>query len=114
MTPPESSTEKLEGYAAPAEYLFVQSRHYPNAVVSVTLPLSYEKQSSRTYPPVIAFGGAGECARAPREGSLAWLDYYKTDEAVKALASNRLASENFRGLATPAEISLKLGLIQKP
>ncbi len=102
---PGSATEKLEGYATSAEYLFLRSQHFPNAVVSVTLPLSYEEESTRKFPLVIAFGGAGECARAPRDGSLAWIDYYKTDEAVKALATNHLADKNFRGLATPAEIS---------
>lgn len=102
---PGSFTEKLKGYAAPAEYLFVRSRHFPHGVVCVTLPLSYEKYPNRTYPLVIAFGGAGECARVPREGSLAWLAYYKTDEAVKALATNHLVSDNFRGLATSAEIA---------
>ena len=103
--PPASFTEKLDGYAVPTEYLFVKSRHFPGAVVSVALPLSYQEQSGRTYPLVIAFGGAGECARAPRQGSLAWVDYYKTDEAVKALASNHLVSKDFRGLATSAELS---------
>lgn len=105
LPPPKSSVEKLQGYAVPAEYLFVRSQHFSRGVVSVTLPLSYEEHPDRTYPLVIAFGGAGECVRAPRDGSLAWIDYYKTDEAVKALEDNHLTGKDFRGLALPAEIA---------
>jgi hypothetical protein len=69
--------------------------------VAVSLPLDYEKHTARKYPLVIAFGGAGECARSPKDGALAWLHYYKTDEAVRALANNRLTPEDFRRLITP-------------
>lgn len=71
----------------------------------VSLPLDYEKNTARKYPLVIAFGGAGECARSPREGALAWLFYYKTDEAVQALANNRLTPADFRGLITPRRLN---------
>lgn len=100
-----SFTEKLEGYVSPVEYLFMKSRHFPQAVVSVGLPLEYDKQPHKRFPLVIAFGGAGECARSPREGSLAWMGYYKTDEAVRALEDNHVVNEDFRGLAKRGEIN---------
>jgi len=70
----------------------------------VTLPLDYNEQTETTYPLVIAFGGAGECIRHPRDGALAWMLYYKTDEAVSALRVNRLEPTDFRGLAKPAHV----------
>jgi hypothetical protein len=97
--------EKLSEYKTPAEYFTIPSRKYPEGIVAVTLPLDYEKHAERKYPLVIAFGGAGECARSPRQGALAWLYYYKTDEAVQALAKNRLTPDNFRGLITPPHLN---------
>lgn len=97
--------EKLSGYKTPAEYFTIPSRKHPQGVVAVSLPLDYEKHTTRKYPLVIAFGGAGECARSPREGALAWLYYYKTDEAVRALANNRLTPDDFRRLITPPHLN---------
>lgn len=102
--PREPVTEKIPGYKTPAEYFSIPSRAYSQGIVAVSLPLDYEKEPAKKYPLVIVFGGAGECARTPRQGALAWMHYYKTDEAVLALHGNRLASENLRGLATPAEL----------
>ncbi|MGB6067723.1 MAG: alpha/beta hydrolase-fold protein [Desulfomonilaceae bacterium] len=97
--------EKLPGYKIPAEYVTVPSQKYSEGTVVVSLPLDYEKNTSKKYPLVIAFGGAGECARSPRDGALAWLYYYKTDEAVLALANNRLTPTDFRGLVTPHRLN---------
>jgi hypothetical protein len=97
--------EKLPGYKTPAEYFTIPSRKHPQGVVAVSLPLDYEKHTARKYPLVIAFGGAGECARSPKDGALAWLHYYKTDEAVRALATNRLTPEDFRRLITPPHLN---------
>jgi enterochelin esterase-like enzyme len=97
--------EKLSGYKTPAEYFTIPSRKHPQGVVAVSLPLDYEKHATRKYPLVIAFGGAGECARSPREGALAWLHYYKTDEAVRALANNRLTPDDFRRLITAPHLN---------
>jgi enterochelin esterase-like enzyme len=97
--------EKLPGYKTPAEYFTIPSRKHPQGVVAVSLPLDYEKHKARKYPLVIAFGGAGECARSPKDGALAWLHYYKTDEAVRALANNRLTPEDFRRLITPPHLN---------
>ncbi|MGO9566009.1 MAG: alpha/beta hydrolase [Desulfomonilaceae bacterium] len=97
--------EKLSGYKTPAEYFTIPSRKYPQGVVAVSLPIGYEKNTKRKYPLVIAFGGAGECARSPRDGALAWLYYYKTDEAVRALANNRLTPDDFRRLITPPHLN---------
>jgi iron(III)-salmochelin esterase len=97
--------EKLPGYRTPAEYFTIPSRKHPQGVVAVSLPLDYEKHTTRKYPLVIAFGGAGECARSPRDGALAWLYYYKTDEAVRALAKNRLTPDDFRRLITPPHLN---------
>jgi iron(III)-salmochelin esterase len=101
----EALTEKLSGYKIPAEYFTIPSRKHPQGVVAVTLPLDYEKHTTRKYPLVIAFGGAGECVRSPREGALAWLYYYKTDEAVRALANNRLTPDDFRLLISPQHLN---------
>jgi iron(III)-salmochelin esterase len=95
-------TEKIPGYKTPAEYFSISSRNYADGIVAVSLPLDYEKNPTKKYPLVIVFGGATECARSPRQSALAWMHYYKTDEAVLALKSNQLVSENFRGLAKPA------------
>jgi hypothetical protein len=103
-TSSEVVTEKLTGYKTPCEYLQVRSRHYPKAVVAVSLPRDYHQRRGTKYPLVIAFGGASECVRPPRSGALAWIDYYKSDEAVVALETNQLESRHFRGLATPGEI----------
>ena len=97
--------EKLSGYKTPAEYFTIPSRKHPQGVVAVSLPLDYEKHTARKYPLVIAFGGAGECARSPRDGALAWLHYYKTDAAIRALANNRLTPHDFRELITPPHLN---------
>ena len=97
--------EKLSGYKNPAEYLTIPSQKHPQGVVAVSLPLDYENHTTRKYPLVIAFGGAGECARSPRDGALAWLYYYKTDEAIRALANNRLTPDDFRRLITPPHLN---------
>ncbi|MFC1833419.1 alpha/beta hydrolase [Thermodesulfobacteriota bacterium] len=96
--------ENLKGYKIPAEYLIINSSNFPQAIVAVGLPTDYGKNRKKRYPLVIAFGGAGECARAPRKGALAWLDFYKTDEAVRALGDSRLESGDFRGFVTPRQL----------
>ncbi len=101
----EVVVEKLSGYKTSAEYFTIPSRKHPQGVVAVSLPLAYEKHPGRKYPLVIAFGGAGECIRSPRDGALAWLYYYKTDEAIRALANNRVTPDNFRGLVTPLHLN---------
>ena len=98
------ATTEISGYAAPSEYLELRSSHHPQGVVAVTLPLDYEAQPTKTYPLVIAFGGAGEAARAPREGALAWLRYYHADKALKTLSDNRLSTADFRNLVTPGQL----------
>ncbi len=103
--PGEVVIEKLSGYKTPAEYFTIPSRKHPEGVVAVSLPLDYEKSTTKKYPLVIAFGGAGECIRSPRDGALAWLHYYKTDEAVRALANNRLTPDDFRKLITPPHLN---------
>jgi iron(III)-salmochelin esterase len=103
--PSQSTVDELSGYKAPAEYLTISSKHYPGAVVAVTLPLDYKQKSKKRYPLVIAFGGMGECVRPPRQGALAWLHYYKSDEAILALQNNRLESQDFRGLVTPEQLA---------
>jgi predicted esterase len=106
-TPPtnEPTIEKLTGYKTQGEYITINSVNFPDSVVAVTLPLGYEKQPEKKYPLVIAFGGAGECAKPPRQGALAWMLYYKTDEAVQALESNHLAPRDFRGLVSAAHLN---------
>jgi hypothetical protein len=101
----EVVVEKLSGYKTSAEYFTIPSRKYPQGVVVVSLPLDYEKHPTRKYPLVIAFGGAGECARNPRDGALAWLYYYKTDEAIRALKNNRVTPDDFRGLVKPPHLN---------
>ncbi len=102
--PEEVSVEKLSGYRVPAEYLFIPSRYYPDATVAVMLPRDYDKEPKRRYPLVIAFGGAGECAKPPAQGALAWLRYYKTDEAAQAVESGSLSVSDFRGLVTDRQL----------
>ncbi len=102
--PKSVSTERLNGYKTPAEYLFVPSVRFPDAVVAVSLPRDYRKHPTKHYPLVIAFGGAGECVRPPRQGALAWLHYYKADEAAAALSRKVLHEGDFRRLATKKEI----------
>ncbi|MFH0960519.1 MAG: alpha/beta hydrolase-fold protein [Pseudomonadota bacterium] len=97
--------EPVPGLKARSEFLFLNSNHMSDAVVVVTLPLDYQKHPDKKYPLVIAFGGAGECARPPREGALAWAQYYRMDEAIKALTSNHLESVDFRGLVTPEQLT---------
>lgn len=98
------TVKKIPGYKTPAEYFMVPSKNYPEAVAVVTLPKDYSKRPDKHYPLVIAFGGAGECARPPSDGSLAWMHYYKTDEAVDALSDNTLEEDDFRGLVMPAHL----------
>jgi len=105
--PPPARREtrsRLSGYATPAEILRLDSPRYPEGVVVVALPLDYYDRPDKFYPLVIAFGGAGECARPPEQGALAWMGYYKADEAVKALEDNRLEREDFRELVSEEEL----------
>ncbi|MGO8881302.1 MAG: alpha/beta hydrolase [Desulfomonilaceae bacterium] len=97
--------EPITSVSAPSEYLFLDSKNIADAVVAVTLPLDYDTNRNKYYPLVIAFGGAGECARAPREGALAWVGYYKMDDAIRALGRGRLESNDFRGLITPVRLA---------
>lgn len=101
----EAIVEKLSGYKTAAEYFTITSRNFPEAVTAVTLPKGYYADPNKKYPLVIAFGGAGECAKTPRQGALAWLLYYKLDDAVAALGTSRLETENFRGLVSPAHLA---------
>ncbi len=100
----QAHIEKLYGYKTPAEYLIIESRYYPHAIAAVSLPIGYDDNPNERYPLVIAFGGAGECARPPRQGALAWIEFYKTDEAVRALNDNHLEGSHFKGLATEREL----------
>lgn len=100
----ETVTERLCGYRTSGEYLVIPSKYYPEGVVVVTLPLDYEKRPEKSYPLVIAFGGAGECARLPRDNALAWMHYYKTDEAVETLWDNVLEATDFRDLVTKEQL----------
>ncbi len=93
-------TEPILSCKAPSEFLFLNSRNVPNAVVVVTLPLDYSSRTDKSYPLVIAFGGAGECSRPPREGAMAWLGYYRMDDAIHALTSNHLKAPDFKGLVS--------------
>lgn len=94
-------SEALDGYLTPAEYLTIDSRHVPGAVVAIMLPTGYDAADQKDYPLVIAFGGAGECAKPPKQGALAWMHYYRSDEAVRALDHGNLTTRDFRGLVTP-------------
>jgi iron(III)-salmochelin esterase len=99
------TAEKISGYETPAEYLSIPSGNHPSATVVVMLPADYEEHPKKKYPLVIAFGGAGECAKSPRLGALAWMHYYRTDEAVRALQHGRLESRDFRGLVTDKQLA---------
>lgn len=107
------AVEPVSGVVAPSEYLFLNSKFIPNAVVVVTLPLDYNDSASTKFPLLIAFGGAGECARPPREGAMAWVGYYRMDEAVRALTSNHLNSDNFKGLITPQQLNSFNGSLKR-
>ena len=98
-------TEPIKGYGIPAEYLIVPSDHFPRGITAVALPLDYHSHPKKQYPLVIAFGGAGECIRPPRDGALAWIDYYKLGDAVHALRRNRLTKEDFRGFVTGPQLA---------
>jgi len=100
----EPKVEKLAGYKTQGEYVTINSVNFPDSSVAVTLPLGYENHPRKRYPLVIAFGGAGECAKPPRQGALAWMHYYKTDEAVRALQNNHLDARDFRGLVSEAHL----------
>lgn len=108
----DSFTEKLPGYRTPAEYLMIRSRYFPKAVVAVALPLDYQTDPERKFPLVIAFGGMGECMKTPQQGSLAWIAYYKADEAIAALAKSRLESSDFRGLVNERQLEDFNGRLQ--
>jgi iron(III)-salmochelin esterase len=92
------SIETLEGFKTPAEYLTIKSKNFPNAVSAVSLPQDYKSKPNKKFSLLIAFAGAGESARPPKSGALAWLHFYKVDEAVDALGRNRLQASDFRGL----------------
>ncbi|MDQ7784503.1 MAG: alpha/beta hydrolase-fold protein [Desulfomonilaceae bacterium] len=94
----------ISGYRVPAEYFVVPSANVPEAVAVVTLPKDYDRKPHKKYPLVIAFGGAGECSRPPHRGAMAWMHYYKSDEAIEALEDNRLEKADFRGLVRSAHL----------
>ncbi len=98
------SPKKLRGYKTPGETLTIGSRHHPEGIVAVSLPTDYGAHPEKSWPLVIAFGGAGECAREPRSGALAWMDFYKADEAIIALKRGQLKAADFRGLTTPGQL----------
>ncbi len=107
-TPHRPSTaplrEPIAGYQTPAEYFTIHSTNSPQGTVAVTLPSDYYANPAKKYPLVIAFGGAGECAKASRQGALAWLGYYKMDEAITALKRGKLAPSDFRDLILPDQL----------
>ena len=80
--PSQLVIEKISGYKTAGEYFILPSKKFSQAMSVVTLPQDYENRPDKKYPLVIVFGGAGECAKPPRSGALAWMHYYKTDEAV--------------------------------
>lgn len=96
--------ENLSGYKVLAEYFMVPSKYIDDPVAAVALPDDYHEHPDKRYPLVLLFGGAGECARPPRDGALAWLDYYSADEAILALHSSELKPSDFRDLATEKEL----------
>jgi predicted esterase len=97
-------TEKLNTYKIPAEYLIFSSKYYPDAIAAVALPADYAKRPEKEYPLVIAFSGAGECVKPPRQGALAWIGDYMLDDAVLALGHSQLTAKDFRGLVTEAQL----------
>ena len=114
--PAVAVTEKIQGYKTPAEYIILQSKRFPSNVTAVSLPLDYFEQPDKSYPLVIVFGGATPNVPCPRNRvSLVWLHYYKTDDAVVALAGRSLETAHFRGLVTPAHLKdFNLKLRAKP
>lgn len=96
--------ERISGYKTAAEYFILPSKKFPHSVAVVTLPQDYGENPDKKYPLVIAFGGAGECARPPKTGALAWMHYYKSDEAIQALGRNYLEVSDFRGLIKSSEL----------
>lgn len=97
-------TEKISGYKVPAEYFILSSKRFLNAVTAVSLPPDYFSNPTKTYPMVLVFGGAGESVKPPRSGALAWIHYYKMDEAIRSLEKPTLEPKDFRGLVTPQEL----------
>jgi len=104
QAPQEPIIERISGYKTGGEYFILPSGTFPQAMAVVTLPYDYETSRDKKYPLIIVFGGAGECAKPPRSGALAWMHYYKTDEAVYTLQNNHLQAEDFRGLVKPSEL----------
>lgn len=95
--------ERIGNFLVPTEYFSIKSKHFPEAICAVSLPKDYH-ENPNSYPMVLAFGGAGECAKSPRQGALAWISYYKADEAAHSLALNNLKSSDFRELVTPEQL----------
>ncbi len=98
-------SKRIPDLAVPAEYLYFPASRFPDAVAVVSLPADYFTEPQKRYPLVIAFGGAGECAREPEEGALAWAGYYDADEAAVALGQETLTEEHFRGLVTVPQLA---------
>ncbi|MGD9819353.1 MAG: alpha/beta hydrolase [Desulfomonilaceae bacterium] len=96
--------ERISNFLVPTEYFSIKSKHFYDAICAVSLPKDYYDNPTTNYPMVLAFGGAGECAKSPQQGALAWISYYKADEAAHALASNNLKSSDFRELVTPEQL----------
>lgn len=96
--------EKVGNFLSQTEYFTLPSKRFPDSISAVSLPKGYDKNPKATYPMVIAFGGAGECSRSPRDGALAWVSYYKSDEAARALGSNKLTASDFRNLVTQEQL----------
>jgi hypothetical protein len=97
-------TEKVGNFITPTEYFTIKSKHFPESICAVSLPSDYFENKTTSYPMVLAFGGAGECSRSPRQGSLAWVSYYKADEAANALSAGKLKKSDFRGLVSQDEL----------
>jgi hypothetical protein len=98
-------SKRIPDLAVPAEYLYFPSSRFPDAVAVVSLPSDYFAEPKKRFPLVIAFGGAGECAREPEKGALAWAGYYDADEAAVALEKKSLTEEHFRGLVTEPQLA---------
>jgi iron(III)-salmochelin esterase len=101
---PVSARRRLTGYEAPGEMVDVPSKSYPGGLVAVTLPLDYDEQPQKSYPLLVAFGGAGESARPARDNALAWMEYYDADEALVALRRGGLKASDFRELVTKRQL----------
>jgi hypothetical protein len=112
---PDVLVEPIPGFKTRAEYLRFRKSSFHEALAVITLPLDYDSRPEKRYPLVIAFGGAGECARTPRDGALAWMGHYKGDEAVATLEDNRLDRADFRGLITEEKLQyFNQSLTKKP